>query len=249
MQEKHRRFAKQWSPERFSRWAETIGPATAALITEVLHARRHPEQIDALMALRPDLAVISEAAEPGRLLDRAPALAEASLVWVGRNPHKGLLLAGFGSTRLEFNRRRHDGRLHWMAPVAVSGLPGLDQPVHLLGVWAQNASEGNLQKNNPGFLQRALRRYRRFLRSAPAVVAGDFNNHVRWDRPGWRMNHANEIRALARLGLVSAYHVSRGVEAGNELEPTFYSGAAGPLTAITSTTCSCPRNGRRATST
>ena len=44
MQEKHRRFAKQWSPERFSRWAETIGPATAALITEVLHARRHPEQ-------------------------------------------------------------------------------------------------------------------------------------------------------------------------------------------------------------
>ena len=47
-------------------------------------------KIDALMALRPDLAVISEAAEPGRLLDRAPALAEASLVWVGRNPHKGV---------------------------------------------------------------------------------------------------------------------------------------------------------------
>ena len=44
MPEKHRRFAEQWSPERFSRWAEKIGPATAALITEVLHARRHPEQ-------------------------------------------------------------------------------------------------------------------------------------------------------------------------------------------------------------
>lgn len=69
-----------------------------------------------------------------------------------------------------------------MAPVAVSGLPGLDQPAHLLGVWAQKASEGNLQKDNPGFLQRALRRYRRLLRSAAAVVAGDFNNHVRWDR-------------------------------------------------------------------
>ena len=44
MPEKHRRFAEQWSPERFSRWAEKIGPATGALITEVLHARRHPEQ-------------------------------------------------------------------------------------------------------------------------------------------------------------------------------------------------------------
>ena len=44
MPEKHRRFAQQWSPERFSRWADHIGPATAALITEVLRARRHPEQ-------------------------------------------------------------------------------------------------------------------------------------------------------------------------------------------------------------
>ena len=43
MPEPHRRFAQQWSPERFSRWAESIGPATAALITDVLHARRHPE--------------------------------------------------------------------------------------------------------------------------------------------------------------------------------------------------------------
>jgi len=33
---------------------------------------------------------------------------------------------------------------------------------------------------------------------------------------------ANEVRALARLGLVSAYHVSRGVAAGSEPEPTFY---------------------------
>ena len=179
-------------------------------------------KIGALTALRPDLAVISEAAEPGRLLEQAPALADASLVWVGENPHKGLLLTGFGDIRLEFSRHRHDARLHWMAPVAVSGLLGVGAPVHLLGVWAQNASEGNLRKDNPGFLQQALRRYRRFLRSAPAVVAGDFNNHVQWDRPGWRMNHANEIRALARLGLVSAYHVSRDVAPGDEPEPTFY---------------------------
>ena len=84
------------------------------------------------MALCPDLAVMSEAAEPGWLLGRAPALAEASLVWVGRNPDKGLRLAGFGTTRLEFSQHCHDGRLHWMAPVTVTGLPDLDQPVHPL---------------------------------------------------------------------------------------------------------------------
>ena len=44
MPEKHRRFAEQFSPARFARWAETIGPGTAALIARVLQARRHPEQ-------------------------------------------------------------------------------------------------------------------------------------------------------------------------------------------------------------
>lgn len=44
MPEKHRRVAEQFSPTRFTQWAATIGPATAALITQVLQARRHPEQ-------------------------------------------------------------------------------------------------------------------------------------------------------------------------------------------------------------
>ena len=179
-------------------------------------------KIDALMTLRPDVAVISEAAEPERLVARAPGLADASLVWVGRYPNQGLLLAGFGTTVLELDRHLHDDRLHHMAPVSVSGLPGLDKPIHLLGVCAQNSSGGNRRKDNPGPLRQALRRYRGFLRSAPAVVAGDFNNHVCWDKPRWPINHVNAVRDLARLGLVSAYHVARGVEAGKELEPTYF---------------------------
>ena len=43
MPEKHRRMG-QWTPERFIRWAEKIGPHTAALITTVLGSRRHPQQ-------------------------------------------------------------------------------------------------------------------------------------------------------------------------------------------------------------
>jgi transposase len=39
----HHRQHRQWSPERFARWAESIGPGTAALIAEVLAARKHPE--------------------------------------------------------------------------------------------------------------------------------------------------------------------------------------------------------------
>lgn len=39
----HRAFA-QWTPDRLVRWAQAIGPTTAALIERMLAARRHPQQ-------------------------------------------------------------------------------------------------------------------------------------------------------------------------------------------------------------
>ena len=33
----------EWTPERFIRWASKIGPQTAALVTALFQARRHPE--------------------------------------------------------------------------------------------------------------------------------------------------------------------------------------------------------------
>jgi transposase len=43
MPKAHRHYA-EWSPERFSRWARTIGPNTEGLIIAVLAHRPHPEQ-------------------------------------------------------------------------------------------------------------------------------------------------------------------------------------------------------------
>ena len=43
MPEAHRQ-AGEWSPQRLERWAATVGPATAQLITTVLAARKHPQQ-------------------------------------------------------------------------------------------------------------------------------------------------------------------------------------------------------------
>lgn len=39
----HRSYL-EWSPERFTRWAQQIGPQTAALIALVLQSRPHPQQ-------------------------------------------------------------------------------------------------------------------------------------------------------------------------------------------------------------
>jgi transposase len=43
MPKAHRAHA-EWSPSRFIRWATTIGPQTAALVTAILADRPHPEQ-------------------------------------------------------------------------------------------------------------------------------------------------------------------------------------------------------------
>jgi transposase len=39
----HQRYS-EWSPSRLIRWAETIGPDTAAVIAEILRRKPHPEQ-------------------------------------------------------------------------------------------------------------------------------------------------------------------------------------------------------------
>lgn len=39
----HQKY-NEWSPERFLRWAEEVGPKTTRLIAAVLDARRHPQQ-------------------------------------------------------------------------------------------------------------------------------------------------------------------------------------------------------------
>src|SRR5260370_23411256 len=53
-------------------------------------------------------------------------------------------------------------------------------------------------------------------------MAGDLNNHVRWDKPGKASNHANAMAEIAALGLVSAYHAFYGLAQGSERHPTLY---------------------------
>jgi len=43
MPESHRKYA-EWNPERFIRWAEKSGSATAQMVKHLLSSRRHPEQ-------------------------------------------------------------------------------------------------------------------------------------------------------------------------------------------------------------
>src|SRR5215475_14368099 len=175
-------------------------------------------KFDAMLRLRPDIAVICECADLNRL--QALVLStrfSGDAVWIGDNRNKGLGVFAFNGYAVRLAEPFHPTLRH-IAPVRVTG------PVacNLLAVWAQNGSGGVSQKHQLGPLRRALTKYRSFLAERPSIVAGDFNNSVYWHRPGWRINHANAVATLQELGLASAYHALRGEAQGQESVATLY---------------------------
>ncbi len=176
-------------------------------------------KVERLLALKPDIAIVSECAEPGRLreLSTSPWI-EGEPVWIGRNPHKGLAVFSFGRYSVQLAEGYHPS-LRYVAPVHVEG----PTECNLLAVWAQNASAGGIRKHQLGPLRRGLTRYRAFLGARPAVVAGDLNSNTIWDKPGWRINHSTKVRILEeQFGLLSAWHELRGEPHGKETVPTLY---------------------------
>jgi len=175
-------------------------------------------KFDAVLRLRPDIAIVCECAEPKRLMAfGSMSQLSAEPIWIGTNPNKGLAVFAFNGYSAQLVDPFYPTLRH-VAPVHITG------PVecNLLAVWAQNGSGGISRKHQLGPLRRALTKYRDFLAEHPSIVAGDFNNNVFWHRPGWRINHGNAVAALQRAGLVSAYHEIRGELQGSETEPTLY---------------------------
>jgi len=176
-----------------------------------------PRKWDALMALRPDVAVISECANPEILAMKGIETTPENCLWMGKSEHKGLGLFSFNGYRL----RRFEPFVPYFRfclPAIVEG----PKPFHLLGAWAQNANEGNTRKNQLGHLSRAMSRYAGFLGAAPSFIAGDLNNNTFWDKPGWRMNHNTMVSKAQKIGLVSAYHAMNDEAHGGETQPTHY---------------------------
>ncbi len=143
-------------------------------------------------------------------LDETP-LGETSHRWRGRDRQRGLAVFTFGKYDIADGPGQEPVEpdadidmgqmLPWVLPVMVTG------PAHfnLMGVWADNSSAFR-----PATA--AIRKYADWLGEGGSVVAGDFNNHRKWDHQGYNeRDHKVTMDSLAKLGLVSAYHRSRGI--------------------------------------
>jgi endonuclease/exonuclease/phosphatase family metal-dependent hydrolase len=68
----------------------------------------------------------------------------------------------------------------------------------------------------------ALDHHDGFLRTRPAIVAGDFNNSTVWDRKGRPGNFSTIATRFEDMGLASAYHKLSQAEFGAEAEQTHF---------------------------
>lgn len=169
-------------------------------------------KLDALLALKPDVLVLSECAAPDVRAARPLYLAASSHCWTGTYPIKGVAVFGFGDYTVEAVAPATSSGHHAVA-VRVRG------PIsfNLLGLWTQGQGIRAYVES----AQAALRDHDEFLRSAPSVVAGDFNSNAAWDKTT-KGGHTNLVAMLDELGLVSAYHWRHGEVPGAESTATFF---------------------------
>lgn len=178
-----------------------------------LHAK-----LDAIAALEPDIAIISECAEPSIVRRKSKSEMPSSLVWVGDNQHKGLAVFAFDRWSVELDDS-HEPSRRILAPVRISG----PFRFRLLAAWSFNRRQ-DLDTQRRGPLQAAVEDRSLFLsQSGPLVVAGDFNDNAVFQQ-SWCTNPRGWILGalLENIGLTSAYHEHLGCEYGQEPDPTLY---------------------------
>ena len=83
-------------------------------------------KLDALLAERPDVAIVSECGSPEVLAAKVSLQRLGQMVWVGDNPQKGLAVFARNGYTAELDDC-YDPSLHHLAPVRIDGglRPGL----------------------------------------------------------------------------------------------------------------------------
>jgi hypothetical protein len=173
-------------------------------------------KLAALSSLSPDIAILSEVACPERLRSQLPVLEGMPMVWVGNKANKGLAVVSFTGSKIELDSSYRPNN-QFVAPVHVSGAKSF----RLLAAWDHNDRTEGLNRR-PGPLLRSLDDSADFCGGGDLVVAGDFNNNPRWDKPNGPNNMSVLAQELARRQLVSLYHHGTGEAFGSELRGTYW---------------------------
>lgn len=154
-------------------------------------------KFQALERFDAELLVIQECEDPEQSKDSAYLDWAGHYLWTGPSKNKGIGV---------FARKGRDLDLEplFLEPLRLFLPCRVDGIWPLLATWTQHA-------NSPTFgyigqLRKFLQAYRDFLNHGKAVLAGDLNSNVRWDKWDRWWNHSDVVNDLAAMGLRSVYH-------------------------------------------
>jgi exodeoxyribonuclease-3 len=164
-----------------------------------------------IVRLKPDVLIVQEC-------ENLPSqfFSDAEYHWVGHNDRKGLGILTFGE-KAKIDMSFND-KLDYFLPL------NLSSGQKILGVWSFTHRAGKrFGEGHKGHVSDALDYYQDWLNdSDSAIICGDFNNSVIWDRGSKPSNFSSTHQKLETLGFYSAYHKLRGESFGQESEDSLY---------------------------
>lgn len=99
-----------------------------------------------------------------------------------------------------------------------------ERTFNLLALWSHPPLRSPTYKQYVEEIEMQIEILKPFLKSAPLVIAGDFNSNSRWDKKaGKSINHSKLVNNLeSEFRTKSCYHAHSGEIQGNESQNTFY---------------------------
>lgn len=169
------------------------------------------KKFESIQTLGADVLIIQECEDPEKSSDLVYKNWATNYFWIGENKNKGLGV--FADSHIKLSK------LNWESNGEKYFLPcNVNNDFNLLATWCHGA-------NSPTFgyigqLWKYLQINKPKL--GKAIIAGDFNSNVIWDKWDRWWNHTDVVRELEELGIESIYHSYFKETPGKESRSTFY---------------------------
>jgi exonuclease III len=170
-------------------------------------------KLAALESLLPDICVVQECEDPARSTSATYREWAANSLWIGGNKNRGLGIFAKSHIRLEPVAWDANG-LETFLPCRING------STLLLGVWTKQSTSYDYRYI--GQLWKYVALHREALSRQAAIVIGDLNSNVIWDKPRAVASHSKVVSALSDIGLESIYHHAHSMPQGKERDPTLF---------------------------
>ena len=169
-----------------------------------------------VLKFKPDILIVPECENPEKLKFKNEIKIAKEIIWIGKNPNKGIGVFSFGNYELKI-LENHNKDIQNILPIQVTNG---EFKFILFAIWAFNNED--IHYNYIGQVWKAIHEYENIIKRNNVMFVGDFNSNVIWDKLKRRANHSNVIEKLKEHNIFSAYHTFYNQVPGKEEHPTFF---------------------------